>query len=131
MTCGMIAEISTQPLDPSVQVVITTVTKAVKNSTMDVNATPDTMGATSSSRRPSSYNANQFSRQAKRLKSLALGNAVIGNRKEKSGAPDDITPAKKGTTANHVTWIFLPFVGCSSLMNVILPRSQLPYCENA
>jgi hypothetical protein len=27
---------------------------------------------------------------------LALGNAVIGNRNEKSGAPDDITPTKKG-----------------------------------
>ncbi len=29
---------------------------------------------------------------------MALGNAVIGNHKEKSGAPDDITPAKKGPT---------------------------------
>ncbi len=56
------------------------------------------MGATSSSQRPSSYNASQDSRQAKRLKSSALDNAVIGNRKEKSDAPDDITPAKKGLT---------------------------------
>ena len=98
MTCGMIADASTQPLDPSVQDVITTVAKAVENGTTDVNTTPDTTGATSSSRRPSSYNASQFKRQTKRLKSSALGNAVVGNRKEKAGAPDDITPAKKGTT---------------------------------
>ena len=49
MTCGMIADASTQPLDPSVQDVITTVAKAVENGTTDVNTTPDTAGATSSS----------------------------------------------------------------------------------
>jgi hypothetical protein len=43
MTCGMIAEASTQPLDPSVQDVITTVAKAVENGTTVVDATPDTM----------------------------------------------------------------------------------------
>ena len=75
---------------------IATVTEAVGNGTTDINATLDTMGATSSSQRPGSYNASQDSRNAKRLKALALGNAVIGNRNEKSGAPDDITPTKKG-----------------------------------
>ena len=85
-TCGMITEASTQPLDRSIQQVITTVTEAIGN------ATPDTMEATSSSRRPRSYNAAQDSRNAKRLKASALGNVVIGNRNEKSGALDDITP---------------------------------------
>jgi hypothetical protein len=94
MTCEMITEASTQPLDPSIQEVITTVNKAVGNG---INATPDTMEATFSSRRPGSYNASQDSRNAKKLKALALRNAVIGNRNEKSGAPDDITPTKKGT----------------------------------
>jgi hypothetical protein len=98
MTCGMITEASMQPLDPSVQDVITTVVKAVGNGRTDINATPDMMGATSSSQRHGSYNASQDSRNAKRLKASALGNAVIGNRNEKSGAPDDITPAKKGAT---------------------------------
>ena len=68
MTCGIIAEASTKPLDPSVQDVITTVAKAVENGTTDVIATPDTMGATSSSQRPGSYNASQDSFHAKRLK---------------------------------------------------------------
>ena len=77
---------------------IATVTEAVGNGTTDINATLDTMGATSSSQRPGSYNASQDSHNAKRLKALALGNAVIGNRNEKSGAPDDITPTKKGLT---------------------------------
>jgi hypothetical protein len=54
------------------------------------------MGATSSSQRPGSYNASQDSHNAKRLTASALGNAVIGNRNEKFGALDDITPAKKG-----------------------------------
>ncbi len=75
---------------------ITTVAKSVGNGTTDINATLDTMGATSSSQRPGSYNASQDSRNTKRLKALALGNAVIGNHNEKSGAPDDITPTKKG-----------------------------------
>jgi hypothetical protein len=98
MTCGMLAETSTQPLDLSVQDVITTVAKAVENGTTDVNATPDTTGDTSSSQRPGSYNASQDSCHTKRLKASALGNAVIGNHNEKSGAPDDITPIKKGLT---------------------------------
>ena len=98
MTCGMITEASTQPLNPSIQEVITVVTKAVGKGTTDINATPDTMGDTSSSQRPGSYNASQGSRNAKRLKASALGNAVIGNRNEKSGAPDVITPIKKRLT---------------------------------
>jgi hypothetical protein len=110
MTCGMIADASTQPLDPSVQDVITTVAKAVENRTTDVNATSDTMGATSSSRRPSSYNASQDSRQAKRLKALALGNAVIGNPNDKSSARMTLLPPKRDQLANHVTWMFLPYL---------------------
>ncbi len=114
MTCGMITEASTPPLDPSIQEVITTVIKAVGNGTTDINATLDTMGATSSSRRPGSYNASQVSCNAKRLKASTLGNAVIGNHNEKSGAPDDITPTKKGLTGksgdmdfSYVDWMQL------------------------
>ena len=98
MTCGMIAESLTQPLNPSIQEVIVIVAEAIGNGITDIVATRDTLEATSRTQHPGSYNFTQNSCNANRLKALAVGNAVIGNRNEKSGALDDITPAKKGLT---------------------------------
>ncbi len=103
MTCGMITELLTQPLDPAIQEVITTVAEAIDDGITDIVTKPGTqnvatMESTSCTRRAENYNSTQDSCNAKRLKTLALGNAVIGNRIEKSGALDDITPSKKGPT---------------------------------
>jgi hypothetical protein len=95
-------------LDPAIQDVITTVAEAIDDGITDIVTTPDTqkvatMEATSWNRRPEKNNSTQDSCNTKRLKTSALGNAVIGNRIEKCGALDDITPAKKRTN-RQIVW---------------------------
>ncbi len=98
----------------------------------DINATPDTMGATSSSWRPGSYNASQDSRNAKRLKELPLGNAAIGNGNGKSSAQDDIPPTKKGLTGksgdmdlSSVCWMHQLILECDPQKPVTLTEAEL------
>ncbi len=68
MPCGMRTESLTQPIDPSIQEVITTVIEAIGKGITDIVATPDMMEDFFCTWRPGSYNATQDGRNAKRLK---------------------------------------------------------------
>jgi hypothetical protein len=112
MKSGMMTELLLGSLDPAFQDTLMTVMENINNgiaaldSTMEsinngiaaiASMTPTTMTEITPATRTKSYNTSQDHRNAKRTKTLALGNAVIGNCVAESGTQDNITPAKKNT----------------------------------
>ena len=110
MKSGMMTELLLGSLDPAFQDTLMTVMENINNgiaaldSTMEsinngiaaiASMTPTTMTEITPATRTKSYNTSQDHRNAKRTKTLALGNAVIGNCVAESGTQDNITPAKK------------------------------------
>ncbi len=116
MKSGMMTELLSGSLDPAFQDTLMTVTENINNgiaaldsTTESINngiaaiasMTPTTMTEITPATRTKSYNTSQDRRNAKRAKTSALENAVIGNCVAESGKQDNITPAKK--TSNGKT----------------------------
>jgi hypothetical protein len=110
MKSGMMTELLSGSLDPAFQDTLMTVTEnindgieALDSMTDSINngitaiasMTPTTMTDFTPATRTKSYNTSQDRHNAKRTKTLALGNAVIGDCVAESGIQDSIIPAKK------------------------------------
>ena len=92
MKSGMMTELLSGSLDPAFQDVISTVTETINDG---IRATMMPMTTISPATHTKSYKSSQENCNAKRVKTLALENAVIGNGIKDFGALENFTPAKK------------------------------------
>jgi hypothetical protein len=110
MKSGMMTALLSGSLDPAFQDILMTVTENINDSITALDSTTESINngiAAIASMTPTttvditpathikSYNNSQDRCNAKRAKTLALGNAVIGNCVTESGTQDNINPAKK------------------------------------
>ena len=104
MQCGMINESLSEPLDPMVEDIIATVAEAIEDGISAVTEANDNcdginvdMVEATIETRSKTYSSSQDRRNKKRLKTSALGTALIGNSMENSGALDISTPSTNKT----------------------------------